>query len=443
MQQGLRFQRRKWNTLLACATIIMTPAHAFAETRLATPSEATLCLSLQKALKLAANKAPTVLTAEGREEEAAANLKEAKGLFLPRINAFNRAGVGDTSIVDSGVSNQIGLQASQRIFDFGDAKYARRSASYFHQASQDEIQAEFLQVAFETGLAFLDTLEAQEQLKITSRRQEYFTQHLAAIDSLLEKGAATRTERASVAAQLAEANGLVLELELAQASAATRIRINTESHVPVCANTLEATMLLETQLSNYQDQEQVIKIAIANNPSISALKNRAAAQTASKARQKRARLPVVAVTATGAYSSLGGFNNFEFDQRVGINLSVPLYAGNAISASTQRARGQETIARGQALNAQRDLRRDISISYRTIASLEQQYLTRQDVETNTQLQFEAANIEQAAGSITLRDLIEIRLEYEQAGLQTVRLKYQLARQRLNLLTMIAALPVEY
>jgi len=116
-------------------------------------------------------------------------------------------------------------------------------------------------------------------------------------------------------------------------------------------------------------------------------------------------------------------------------ISVPLYSGNAIGARNQRASARHAIARGRVLDAERQLRKDVSIGYRRTLSLQSQLLSRQDVEEQTRLQFEAAEIEQKAGAKTLRDLVEIRLEYEQAGFQRIRTKYDLMRQQLQLLTL--------
>jgi len=116
-------------------------------------------------------------------------------------------------------------------------------------------------------------------------------------------------------------------------------------------------------------------------------------------------------------------------------LSVPLYSGNAIGARSQRASARKEIAQGRLLDAERQLRKDVSIGYRRILSLKSQLQSRQEVEEQTRLQFEAAEIEQKAGAKTLRDLIDIRLEYEQAGFQRIRTKYDLMRQQLQLLTL--------
>jgi len=77
------------------------------------------CLSVGEAFSRAAVRAPEVQIASARAGEAFADVTQAKSLFRPRLSGFGRSGAGDTGIVDSGVSNQVGARASQRIFDFG------------------------------------------------------------------------------------------------------------------------------------------------------------------------------------------------------------------------------------------------------------------------------------------------------------------------------------
>jgi len=402
----------------------------------------TNCLRLDDVLQLSAARAPSVLIARGFESEADSQIKQAKSLFRPRVSAFGRSGAGDTGIVDSGVSNQVGLRASQRIFDFGDAKFARRSAqSNFEATVQDTKQARFA-AARDTGATFLTLLEAEEQIALTSRRRDYFAQQLAAIEELLRGGAATRTERAAVASQLADAESFVLELEFRRESALAQVQIDTESRVNHCTSELETNNLLKKVFLQLKNEEVAAASAIANNPNVKALSKRADGLAADKKREQRSRLPILEVVATGAYSSLGSFDQFEFQERIGVNVTVPLYAGNSIAASRQGAGARESVARGRVLDAQRQLRKDVSIAYRRIASLEKQLISRQEVEDQTLLQFEAAELEQKVGTQTLRDLINIRLEYEEAGLQKLNVKYDLERERLNLLSLTAALPID-
>ena len=79
------------------------------------------------------------------------------------------------------------------------------------------------------------------------------------------------------------------------------------------------------------------------------------------------------------------------------------------------------------------------ISYRRTLSLQAQLITRQDFEDRSRELFEFATIEYEAGTRTLPELIDARLEYEQAGLQRINAKFQYLREQLILATLTAEL----
>jgi len=391
----------------ACFLVAVATLPAMAQSSPAFTSSTQSCLRFEDILKLSAERDPSVIIAKAQESEADAEIKEAKSLFRPQISAFGRSGFGDTGVIDSSISNQLGVRASQRVFDFGDSKYAREAANSGFEASLQ------------------DTRQAQLQAA-------------QAVDNLLSRGAATRTERASVASQLADADAFVLELKFRQEQALTQIQIDTGTTSPLC-NSKNTQGIIKQRMALLESPETATQIALDKSPNIQALDKRADSQDAIRKREKRSRLPIINIVATGSYSSVGGFDQFEFRDRIGVDVSVPLYSGNAIGARNQRASARYSIARGQLLDAERQLRKDVSIGYRRILSLESQLMSRQEVEKQTRLQFEAAEIEQGAGAKTLRDLIEIRLEYEQAGFQRIRTKYDLMRQQLQLLTLTAGI----
>lgn len=422
----------------ACFLVAVATLPAMAQSSPAFTSSTQSCLRFEDILKLSAERDPSVIIAKAQESEADAEIKEAKSLFRPQISAFGRSGFGDTGVIDSSISNQLGVRASQRVFDFGDSKYAREAANSGFEASLQDTRQAQLQAAQRTGFSYLEFVEAQEQIEVSKRRREYFSQQLLAVDNLLSRGAATRTERASVASQLADADAFVLELKFRQEQALTQIQIDTGTTSPLC-NSKNTQGIIKQRMALLESPETATQIALDKSPNIQALDKRADSQDAIRKREKRSRLPIINIVATGSYSSVGGFDQFEFRDRIGVDVSVPLYSGNAIGARNQRASARYSIARGQLLDAERQLRKDVSIGYRRILSLESQLMSRQEVEKQTRLQFEAAEIEQGAGAKTLRDLIEIRLEYEQAGFQRIRTKYDLMRQQLQLLTLTAGI----
>ncbi|MEP4051074.1 MAG: TolC family protein [Litorimonas sp.] len=426
--------------ILATLITLQTTQLAKAQTVNAFTSSTQECLRFDDVLRLSAERDPNVIIAKAQETESDADIKDAKSLFRPQISAFGRSGFGDTGVVDSSISNQVGIRASQRVFDFGDSKYARQAATFGFEASLEDTRLAKQQAAQRTGLSYLALIEAEEQIELTKRRRDYFAQQLEAIDNLLRRGAATRTERASVASQLADAEAFVLELNFRKVEAATQLQIDTGTSAPLC--TTRATQdLLRQRFAGLQNPETASQIAIDKNPEIKSLEKRAESLEAVRQREKRSRLPVIGLVATGAYSSTGGFDQFDFRDRIGVDISVPLYSGNAIGARNQRASARHAVARGQVLDAERRLRKDVSIGYRRSLSLEAQLISRLDVEEQTLLQFEAAEIEQKAGAKTLRDLVEIRLEYEQAGFQRIRTKYDLMRQQLQLM-MLTGIPLK-
>lgn len=421
---------------VSLAIASLTASSALAQSGLNITSSNQSCLRFEDVLTLSSQRDPSVAIARAQESASDADIKDAKSLFKPQVSAFGRTGFGDTGVIDSSISNQFGLRASQRVFDFGDSKYARQAATAEFEASLEDTRQAQLQAALRTGFSYLELVEAEEQIELTKRRRDYFSQQLSAVDSLLSRGAATRTERASVASQLSDADAFVLELKFRKEQAETQIRIDTRADAALC-NSSSTQATLGQRMTQLENPEKAVRIALEKNPNINALNNRADSLKATRKREKRSRLPVIDIVATGSYSSIGGFDQFEFRDRIGVDVSLPLYSGNAIGARNQRASAGYEIARGRVLDAERQLRKDVTIGYRRILSLQSQLESRQDVEEQTRLQFEAAEIEQRVGAKTLRDLVEIRLEYEQAGFQRIRTKYDIMRQQLQLLTLTA------
>lgn len=386
------------------------------------------CLGLEDAMGLSAHRAPSVLIALAEEEAAEASVMEAKSLFRPRVSAFGRTGAGDLSAVDSVVSNQFGVQVSQRIYDFGQAKFTRRSAELISRASREDTRNVRVNTARDTGLYYLQRLQAIEEIEFTQRRRNYFANQLKIMDELLPEGGATRSERANIAARLAEAEGYELDLLFVRERAEARLESRTGVTVNFCADLDETTPQFVGP--------ELIDQALDRNPGLRALEYRAEGLEADRKRQKRSRWPAIDVVATGAYSSyntgLGNDDDFRFTDRIGVDVSVPLYSGNAIRATNQRAAARQAAAEAEVLEAKRELAESLSILLRGIESLRARLAAFEEAEAQNRIRFETAEDERVEGLRTLSSLIEIRLEYEEAGLQRIQAKYELERQKLQL-----------
>ena len=401
------------------------------------------CLHFDDALKLAAQTDPAVLTARAQQAEAEANVTEAKSLFKPQISAFGRSGLGDVGVVDSAIQNQLGLRVSQRLFDFGDAKYARRIANFNLEATADDIRQAQMLAAQESGLLFLSLMEVDEQLEITKQRYDFFKRQLNAVDDLLQQGGATRSERADVAAELAETEAFILELQFQREQAETRLTISTGVDSASC-KTVDLNNYFRTQMAGLTSSEQAISKAIDENPALAALEKRADALGAESKRERLNHLPVIDVVGLSSYTSgEDNSSSFELQNRVGLDISVPIFSGNSLRARKRQAAARENAARSEALDARRQLRESVSIIYRRINSLDRQLSSRENVEEQKLEQFSAAEAEYSAGVRALPDLIDIRIDYEQSSLDRIRIQYDLLQQRLQLLIFTSLFSLDF
>ena len=249
------------------------------------PSESALeCLSIDQAMSLSAARDPNARIAEAERASADADLREARSLFRPQISAFTRAGFGDVGLVDSTLQNQVGLRASQRVFDFGDARFAKRAARFAQEASGYATAQARLDAAQGTGSAGLEALEMSERITVSQERALYFERQLASIDALLSEGGATRTERANAASRLAEANAILLELEFQRERASQRVLIDTGLATQVCSNEKQLDFLLQS-VAVFPDDASAISSALAQNPTARVIENEIKSQEALVSRQ--------------------------------------------------------------------------------------------------------------------------------------------------------------
>jgi len=199
-----------------------------------TATAVTECLSFTRALNLASVNSPTVAIAQADLDAAQADLTDAKSLRRPQVSAFTRSGFGDEGLVNTAIENQIGLRASQRIFDFGDSRLAREAAEEEIIAQENLILNAKARAMREAGIAYIDWLDASERLEATVERGTYFSEELSALQSVIESGGATISELAEISAESADAEADRFELEFEQQQALTRLEVATRIQSKPC-----------------------------------------------------------------------------------------------------------------------------------------------------------------------------------------------------------------
>ena len=418
---------------------VVVPALAFA-TLGATAATAQQCMPLRDLMQVGIGHSPEVAVAQSRLDQAEAGVDEARSLRLPQVTSFGRTGVGDTGLTSSQIENQVGVRVSQRLWDFGDSRLAIDAAELNSESLAYSLASQEAQTAFIIAQAYLTGLEAGELINVIAERRDYFARQEAAVTELLQNGGATRAERAQVAAQRAEAEADVLELLSQQQQAESRLRAWTGLRVAACP-VGPIVGELEGGLAGLESVEHLWEAVFSRNPEIASAQRAIRSLDAQRERERRERLPVIDVVGISSYTYDDQREDWEARDRVGIDVSVPLYTGNAISARRDRAQARLQQSENELRQLQRDLGERAEVSYRRVLSLQAQLGRRVDVAQNQREYFEAVEGEFDFGLGTLPDLVEARLAYEAAALDVVRLRFELARERLELLLLADRLPL--
>ena len=398
-----------------------------------------MCLSLESSLSTAVSRAPEVEAARAVVDEAEAGLREAQSLNRPQVSSFGRTASGDSGLTTNQQDNQLGLRVSQRIWDFGDARLARNAARGQIQQSQSGVQAQEMLAAGIVAEAYLAKLEAEAMIDVISQRRAYFRRQQASVDSLLSRGGATRAESAQIAAQLAQAEADVLELGFLVEQSATRIAEYTGLAPDLCPAD-EAEGVMDTALRGLDTIDAVVAAALADNPQLAARRGAVRSLEAQSMRERRARLPVVNLVGIVSYVYDDARDDWDTRDRLGVDVSVPLFTGDALGARRDRVSARLAQEENSLRAVRRDLREEAEIAFRRLISLQAQLIRREAVEDSQRAYFEAIASEFEFGLGTLPDLVDARLEYEQAMMQVVGARHELLRQKLDLMRLTARLP---
>jgi len=349
------------------------------------------CLPFMAALKIAARNHPNVAIAQSELISAQADLTEAKSLRKPQVSAFTRSGFGDEALVNTTIENQIGLRASQRIYDFGDSRLAREAALQGILAQESLILTAQSRAMMEAGLAYIDWLDASERLRATVERADYFRRELYGLELALDAGGATLSEVAEISAESADAEADRYELEFEQQQAITRLQLATQSqrHKPCDDAGLSVAKTVDI-LANGGTSNSILSNALNANPDLKALKSLAKQLDLEAERQSRSRLPVLEVVGITSLTTDRRFEMLEIRERIGFDATVPLLTGSSLSAKTNKARAQASRAGSQADQERRTLEEQVLTTHKRALLLNAQLGRRQAVIEFRKMEFDAA-----------------------------------------------------
>ncbi len=320
-------------TAALVASTLSLPAHA---------------LSLMEAYQAALEKDPTFQMA--RHDRAAGQENEAIGRagLMPSIGASYNMSQNDanrTTTLANGkqtqdnpqyTSKSASLQLRQPLFNLdawqryqGSKAQGSYSEAKFADSAQDLITR--------LTTAYLNALFAEDQLRLAVVQRDAYNENYLSNQRMLEKGAGTKTDMLETRARY--------ELSLAQVLEAENNVKNRRDELSVVVGGDPGTLdmlvstLPELPLA-YATQAEWEAVANTNNPDVRAMQHSLEYATAEVERNRAGHYPRVDLVASYSRNnsdSLYTFNQESTVNTIGVQMSIPIYSGGAVSAQTRQA----------------------------------------------------------------------------------------------------------
>ncbi len=396
---------------------------------LPTPPDA--CLAFDSALDQAARLSARLGASKAEAQAAEAQLRQTQAERWPQLSAYGRTATsGGSGLLDGRTDNQIGLEARQRLFDFGKTRFQSEAARARLSAADHLLNHSRDAVYYEAALRFIDILEARERLGAAQKRLTNYQSMMTSLPRQLETSLLTLAEANSIAAQTAIAESNMIEDRLALEAAEAQLFVLTGSEASACQHlpprlTKVAGTLLKA--------DSALDTHIDAHATVQAYKAERQAAQADLQRVKRERLPTFSASGVVAYVYDDVHNSWEQEERLGLNVSTPLWGAGRHRAEQDAARARRTIAEQNLDRTRRELLADMTVTLRRVLSGEALLRARKLASLNLAEESAAITREFENGQRTYHDVEAAEAEYQVALLQQISAKYSLHTQQLHLL----------
>lgn len=404
-------------------------------------------LDLAQAYRLASENDANIRASRAATEARAERVPQARSQLLPNLSAnastFRNSlvstvpGFGGVPIVShlhyNSSSRALTLrQPIYRPFQWADYRQAKAQV----EQANAELERDEQSLAVRLTTAYLQLLGAQDQVELVLAQKAAYQTQLEAARKRFAGGAGTRTDidEAQARYDLAVAQ----ELEARQNLGYMRQQLQSMVVEPVIDVARIDAARLPLVPPTPDSAEQWIERAVATSPEIRALdaQRRAAQLEIDKARAGH--LPTLDAVAQRSISDSDNVTsvNTRYDQKaVGLQLSVPLFAGGYVSSQVRQA-AAELRRTEEALEAlKRDLALRVNKEYRGVSEGVLRVRALEQAVKSAATAVESSRKSFQAGSRTLVDILNAEGQYASAqrDLFDARYVYLLSRIRLRAL----------
>lgn len=429
--------RRSATTLGLCAAISLAVSSSFAAELPALGSSHAPVVgeTLQDFFSAALEFSPSLRIAEENLNVGAARRSAATGQLLPQVRANaslsdnRRTQLGQDTRFDG---NRYSVQLSQVLFNW-QAFAARAQAVLREDQAEAVYYGELATVLTDVAEKYFDALQARDALDSIGSEYEAVNTQLQQIESLYERQLAKITDLYQAQASLASIEAQQIQLEsdfelrlealrsVSGIDAGELFRLADDARVPP----------LENNLHYWVDQAEK------NNYAIKAQRFAFEASKKNISQRRGAYLPQVSLILQRQDSDVG-FDNVPLQRTdntyLGVDVSVPIFAGGSNRAAVREANSQAAIAENELRSVTLDTGETVRAAYLQVQASEKIISAAEKLVESTELSATAMRRGFELGAVTSVDVLNaIRDQYRaQRDLQQVRyehVKYLLLLKR--------------
>lgn len=317
-------------------------------------------------------------------------------------------------------NSQFDLNLKQPVFHWD---YWVQLAQTDNQIAQAEAQyqAELHNLMLRVAEAYFNILAEQDNLRFTQAEKNAFASQLERAQESFKVGMMSMTDvyEARAAYDRAKANEIKAKNEVDNKKERLREIVGPIEIEPVT---------LEQHLPLIQPEPDDIDawslIAENQNLNILAVLNEAEVARKTIDLQQSAHYPVVDIV--GSYSVTDNNSSFGLrgdQQRIGLQLNMPLFTGGAVNSRTRQAKHEYEQARERLNEIRRSVDREVKDAYRGVITSISQVEALKATEISMQNALEATQAGYAVGTRTMVDVIRSQQDLYQAKRDYARSRY--------------------
>ncbi|HEU4852810.1 MAG TPA: TolC family outer membrane protein [Telluria sp.] len=340
---GIAFSRAPFaRRIVASAVAAIALAHGSAS-----------AITLEEAYQAALRNDPTYRAAVFGNEAGQENRALGRSYLLPSLS-------GSYTSQESKSDITVGRNRSHREYMSKSANISLRQAIFnldavarYRQGVQQALASESMldvarqQLIVRVVSAYIEAIFSDDQLALAKAQRDMLAEQQQVNDRLYKAGEGTVTDRLETQAKLDMAEARLLELQDVQRAAMVTLSGIVGEEVKSLDHLREDFQVRPADMMSYEDWKA---IALVRNPELVAQEHtiQIAREEVNKARAGHVpRLDFIANISKADSESISTLGQESDTKSVGFQLSVPLFSGGAVNASTRQARANENRARAE------------------------------------------------------------------------------------------------